>query len=120
LIDKANDIADQLDEMIRKLNLDVLSGTSTDDLKETIAKLRNMVDNGDSMITNANDLLSQAKTGKGVLGRLINDKKMGDNLAAFIANLKTHGPIFYHDDSADADKDSDSDGTNDSSRKRRE
>jgi phospholipid/cholesterol/gamma-HCH transport system substrate-binding protein len=109
LIDKANDIADQLDEMIRKLNLDVLSGTSTDDLKETIAKLRNMVDNGDSMISNANDLLSQAKTGKGALGRLINDKQVGDNLAAFIANLKAHGPIFYHDDSADADKDSDND-----------
>ena len=33
LIDKANDIADQLDEMIRKLNTDVFSGTSTDDLK---------------------------------------------------------------------------------------
>ena len=101
LIDKANDIADQLDEMIRKLNLEVFSGTSTDDLKETISKLREMVDNGDSMITNANDLLSQAKTGKGVLGRLINDKQVGDNLAAFIANLKAHGPIFYHDDTGD-------------------
>ena len=98
LLDKANDIADQLDEMIRKLNLDVLSGTSTEDLKETISKLRHMVDSGDSMITNANDLLSQAKTGKGVLGRLINDKKVGDDLANFMSNLKAHGPIFYHDD----------------------
>lgn len=101
LIDKANDIADQLDVMIRKLNLDVFSATSTDDLKETIAKLRHMVDNGDSMISNANDLLAQAKTGKGTLGRLINDKQTGDNIAAFIANLKAHGPIFYKDDTAD-------------------
>lgn len=101
LIDRANHIAAQLDDMITRLNTDVLSGTSTDDLKETIAKLRHMVDNGDSMISNANDLLSQAKTGKGVLGRLINDKQVGDNLAAFIANLKVHGPVFYHDDSAD-------------------
>jgi len=107
LIDKANDIADQLDQMIRKLNLDVFSGTSTDDLKETISKLRHMVDNGDSMISNANDLLSQAKTGKGALGRLINDKQVGDNLAVFLANLKAHGPIFYHDDSADKDKSDD-------------
>ena len=98
LIDRANHIAAQLDDMITRLNTDVLSGTSTDDLKETIAKLRHMVDNGDSMISNANDLLSQAKTGKGVLGRLINDKQVGDNLAAFIANLKVHGPVFYHDD----------------------
>jgi phospholipid/cholesterol/gamma-HCH transport system substrate-binding protein len=119
LIDKANDIADQLDEMIRKLNLDVFSGTSTDDLKETIAKLRNMVDNGDSMITNANDLLSQAKTGKGVLGRLINDKQMGDNLAGFIANLKVHGPIFYHDDTTDKSASATSDDRAQSSDSRR-
>jgi len=116
LIDKANDIADQLDEMIRKLNLDVFSGTSTDDLKETIAKLRHMVDNGDSMISNANDLLAEAKTGKGALGRLINDKQVGDNLATFIANLKAHGPIFYHDDSADTDK-SHANGDDDSRKK---
>jgi ABC-type transporter Mla subunit MlaD len=103
LIDRANDIARQLDDMITRLNVDVLSSTSTDDLKETISKLRHMVDSGDSMISNANDLLVEAKTGKGVLGRLINDKQVGDNLAVFMANLKTHGPIFYHDDSTDKD-----------------
>jgi phospholipid/cholesterol/gamma-HCH transport system substrate-binding protein len=107
LIDRANHIAAQLDDMITRLNVDVLSNTSTDDLKETITKLRHMVDSGDSMISNANDLLSQAKTGKGVLGRLINDKQVGDNLASFMANLKAHGPIFYHDDSADKDSSSD-------------
>jgi phospholipid/cholesterol/gamma-HCH transport system substrate-binding protein len=104
LIDRANHIAAQLDDMITRLNTDVLSGTSTDDLKETIAKLRQMVDNGDSMVTNANELLVQAKTGKGTLGRLINDKQTGDNIAAFIANLKAHGPIFYKDDTAEKGK----------------
>ncbi|MCE0523193.1 MAG: MlaD family protein [Methylacidiphilales bacterium] len=103
LIDRANHIAAQLDDMITRLNTDVLSGTSTDDLKETIAKLRHMVDSGDSMMVNANDLLAQAKTGKGAIGRLLYDKQVGDNLAAFIANLKAHGPIFYHDDTADKD-----------------
>jgi len=102
LIKKANHIADQLDQMITKLNVDVLSGTSTDDLKATITNLRNMVKNGD-------DLLEQAKNGQGVLGRLINDKKTGDNLAAFIANLKEHGPMFYSDSSAKKD-DKDKDG----------
>ena len=101
LIQKANEIADHLNEMINKLNNDVLSGTSTDDLKETISKLREMVDNGDTMMKNTNDLLIQAKTGKGALGRLVNDKQVGDNLAAFISNLKVHGPIFYKDDTAD-------------------
>jgi hypothetical protein len=111
LIDRANHIAAQLDDMITRLNVDVLSSTSTDDLKETIAKLRHMVDSGDAMITNANDLLSQAKTGKGLLGRLINDKQTGDNFRDLIANLKAHGPIFYHDDTADKDKSDDDSST---------
>jgi hypothetical protein len=101
LIDTANDIARQLDQMITRLNVDVLPSTSTQDLKETIQTLRHMVDNGDKMINNANDLLAQAKDGKGVIGRLISDKNLADNVATFIANLKAHGPIFYHDDTAD-------------------
>ncbi len=103
LLAKANDIATRLDGMIKRLDEDVLPATSTDDLKETISKLRDMVDNGDTMVKNANDLLDQAKHGQGVLGRLINDKQVGDNLASFIANLKAHGPVFYKDDTADKD-----------------
>jgi len=103
LIDRANHIAAQLDDMITRLNTDVLPSTSTDDLKETIQTLRHMVDNGDKMISNANDLLSQAKDGKGVIGRLINDRRLADNVATFVANLKAHGPVFYHDDSSDDD-----------------
>jgi hypothetical protein len=104
--------------MITRLNTDVLSGTSTDDLKETIAKLRQMVDNGDSMVTNANDLLAQAKTGNGAMGRLLYDKQVGDNLAAFIANLKAHGPIFYHDDTSDKDQSKSTNADDDGSRKK--
>jgi phospholipid/cholesterol/gamma-HCH transport system substrate-binding protein len=107
LIDRANDIATQLDQMITRLNVDVFPSTSTADLKETIEKLRHMVDNGDSMITNANDLLDQAKHGQGILGRLINDKKTGDNFRDLVENLKVHGPIFYHDDTSDTNKSSD-------------
>ena len=120
LIDRANDIAAQLDDMITRLNKDVLSGTSTEDLKQTIAKLRHMVDNGDTMITNANDVLAQVKTGKGALGRLISDKQVGENLAAFIANLKAHGPIFYKDDTTDksAKAKSDNENSDDGSRKK--
>lgn len=119
LIDRANHIAAQLDDMITRLNTDVLSGTSTDDLKETIAKLRHMVDSGDSMISNANDLLGQAKTGDGAIGRLLYDKQVGDNLATFIANLKAHGPIFYHDDSGDNAKSSSANNDDGSSRKKK-
>jgi len=106
LLKKANQIADKLNEVMEKLDNQVLTGTSTADLKETIAKLRQMVDSGASMVSNANDILGQAKNSKGALGRMLNDKQVGDNLAAFMANLKAHGPIFYKDDTAPAtDKD---------------
>ncbi len=101
LIQRANDIATKVDDMITKFNDDVLSDTSTQDLKDTIAKLK-------SMVSNADDLLVQAKTGQGALGRLINDKQVGENLAVFVANLKKNGPVFYKDDTAlknDKDKD---------------
>jgi phospholipid/cholesterol/gamma-HCH transport system substrate-binding protein len=117
LIVHANHIATQLDDMITRLNTDVLPSTSTDDLKETIQKLRHMVDNGDLMIANANDLLNQAKTGQGVLGRLINDKQEANNVAAFIANLKAHGPIFYKDDSANKPAASSDNSSDDGSRR---
>lgn len=100
LIQRANDIALKVDNMINKFNDEVLTDNSTQDLKDTIAKLKDMV-------TNADDLLSQAKSGKGALGRLINDKQVGDNLADFIANLKKSGPMFYKDDAAKEDKDKD-------------
>jgi phospholipid/cholesterol/gamma-HCH transport system substrate-binding protein len=118
LIEKANDIAAKLDDMITRLNDDVLSGTSTADLKETIAKLRDMVNNGDDMVKHIDDLSVQAngmvkhadefvidaKQGHGTLGMLINDKKTADNLRDLIANMKEHGLLFYHDDAAN-DKD---------------
>jgi phospholipid/cholesterol/gamma-HCH transport system substrate-binding protein len=103
LIEKANDIADQLDEMIRKLNIDVLSGTSTQDLKDTISDLRSMVKNG-------NEFLSQANDSKGTLGLLVNDRQTGQDLKQAISNLrdlsfnlKKSGVLFYSDVS-DKDK----------------
>lgn len=98
LIVRANHIATQLDGMITRLNTQVLSDTSDRDLRETIARFRQLADNGDSLVTNANDILRQVKTGDGVLGRLIYDKQVGANFSAFIANLKVHGPLFYRDD----------------------
>ncbi len=103
LIDRANHIAAQLDDMITRLNTDVLSGTSTDELKETIAKLRDMVNNGDDMVKNANDFLLQAKNSKGTLGLLMNDKETRNNIRDLIQNMKEHGPVFYKDDAGNKD-----------------
>jgi phospholipid/cholesterol/gamma-HCH transport system substrate-binding protein len=118
LIKKANDIAAKLDDMITRLNDDVLSGTSTQDLKETIAKLRDMVDNGDSMVKHADELAVQSKSlighadnffeeaenGHGTVSLLLNDRETRDNIRDLIINLKEHGPVFYHDTAATSDE----------------
>jgi hypothetical protein len=111
LIKRANDIAAKLDDMITRLNDDVLSGTSTQDLKITIAQLRDMVNNGDSMVKHADQLMqdadsfiNEAKNGKGTLGLLINDRQTANNLRDLIKNMKEHGPVFYHDTTGDSGK----------------
>ncbi len=111
LIQRANHIAKTLDEMITRLNDQVLSGTSTEDLKITIAQLRDMVNNGDSMIKHADtlvqdsdDVIRQAKDGHGTIGLLLNDRQTRENVRALIQNMKEHGPVFYHDTAGQSDK----------------
>ncbi len=43
------------------------------------------------------DLADQAHTGRGVLGTLVSNKEMADNLRAFILNLRKHGILWYKD-----------------------
>ena len=118
LILKANAIADQLSDMITKLNTQVLSGTSTDDLKVTISDLRKLVKNANDMVQsgtvmlgNANDVLVDVKQSKGPLGLAINDSESAErlkatlkNLQALSANLKEHGVLFYSDSNDSSDK----------------
>ena len=123
LIIKANQIADQLKDMIDKLNNQVLSGTSTEDLKVTIGDLRKLVKNandmvasGTTMLGNANDVLVDVKNSNGPLGLAINDKESAvrlkatlKNLQELSANLKEHGVLFYSNDSGSSDKPDDAD-----------
>ena len=123
LIIKANAIADQLSDMITKLNTQILSGTSTDDLKVTISDLRKLVKNANDMVAsgtvmlgNANDVLVDVKNSNGPLGLAINDKESAVRLKATLrnleqlsANLKEHGVLFYSNDTESADSSSDSD-----------
>ena len=100
LLVRANHIAGEVDDMVTRLNNDVLSGPSTDDLKHTFGKLRDVADHGGTLATNVQNLTTQMKTGDGALGRVLGDKKVSDNLAEFMANLTKHGPIFYQDDAS--------------------
>ena len=43
------------------------------------------------------ELANQARTGKGLLGTLVSNKEMAENLRAFILNLRKHGILWYKD-----------------------
>jgi hypothetical protein len=45
-------------------------------------------------------LVEQAKSGSGVLGTLISNREMANNLRALVLNLRKHGILWYKDTSA--------------------
>jgi ABC-type transporter Mla subunit MlaD len=48
----------------------------------------------------ANQVFREALEGKGLLGTLIGDKALAENLRALVSNLRKHGVLFYRDSAA--------------------
>ncbi len=96
LLDKANVIAGQLQEFISRLNRDILTDATAEDLRQSIKHLR-------SILGRVDGLLTKVDSTKSGFGRLLNDPKLSADLAAFVSNLREHGVLFYSD-SADKDK----------------
>ena len=61
---------------------------AADELQQTLAAMHKLVD--------------QAKTGNGVLGTLISNREMANNLRALVLNLRKHGILWYKDTTAPA------------------
>jgi phospholipid/cholesterol/gamma-HCH transport system substrate-binding protein len=51
----------------------------------------------------AQELLDEAKNGKGPLYAVMKDEKMAQDMKNLMANLRKHGVLFYSDDSAQSD-----------------
>lgn len=51
----------------------------------------------------ATQVFREATEGKGLLGTLIGDKALADNLRALVSNLRKHGVLFYRDSAVKAD-----------------
>lgn len=56
---------------------------AAEELQQTLAALRNFID--------------QARAGKGVMGTLVSNREMADNLRSFILNLRKNGILWYKD-----------------------
>jgi len=55
------------------------------------------MDSGKKAADALRELTDQARTGKGMLGTLVSNREMADNLRAFILNLRKHGILWYKD-----------------------
>ncbi|MCS7063416.1 MAG: MlaD family protein [Methylacidiphilales bacterium] len=99
LIERLNDIAKRLDSITTKLDTSILTEQSTKDLRESFAHLKSLLANTDKTIQEAQSLIRDARQQKGALSKLIYDESLANDLAAFVANLRRKGILFYSDES---------------------
>jgi phospholipid/cholesterol/gamma-HCH transport system substrate-binding protein len=111
----------KIDTTVTRLNEDVLSKTTAENLKSSVAhlneatsafaesakKLGPVVDKADSVMDStkkaAEDLqkvLNSATQGKGLLATVLTNQELANDLRALVTNLRAHGVLFYRDSAA--------------------
>ena len=106
-----NSVVTKLDQsVLSKSELESVSATIKN-LQTTTGKLAESSNRFDSLLKSGQetmeagqkaanalrDLSEQARTGKGMLGTLVSNREMAENLRAFILNLRKHGILWYKD-----------------------
>jgi ABC-type transporter Mla subunit MlaD len=121
LVGDLRGVVQKIDTTVSRLNDEVLSKTTTENLKSSIAhlndatssfaesakKLGPVVDKADSAMDSAkkaaDDLqrvLSSATQGRGLLATLLTNQELANDLRALVSNLRAHGILFYRDSPA--------------------
>jgi phospholipid/cholesterol/gamma-HCH transport system substrate-binding protein len=70
--------------------------------KATMDSAKKAADELQHTLSSIHKLVDQAKSGSGVLGTLISNREMANNLRALVLNLRKHGVLWYKDTSAPA------------------
>ncbi len=73
------------------------SKKAADDLQAMIADARKTV-------AAATSLISDARSGDGLLATLLSDKAMANDIRALVSNLRDHGILFYRDSARKAEE----------------
>jgi len=113
LIVQARSVAGNLQEITAKINNRLLTEQNSEEItqiligaEDLLRNLNHVMEEGKfdvmaadlrSTLSNVEKLFDKAGSGVGPLYEILADKETGDNLAAFIANLRTHGVLFYSD-----------------------
>src|SRR5438477_1315838 len=124
LVGDLRGVVQKIDTTVTRLNEDVLSKQTAENLRSSIAhlndattaiadsskKLGPVVDKADSAMDSAkkaaDDLqkvLSSATQGKGLLAALLTNQELANDLRALVSNLREHGILFYRDSAAKID-----------------
>jgi ABC-type transporter Mla subunit MlaD len=107
-----------IDSVVKKLDQSVLSKSELESVSATIKNLQTTsgklaessgrfdsllktgqetMESGKKAADALHELTDQAKSGKGMLGTLVSNREMAENLRAFILNLRKHGILWYKD-----------------------
>jgi phospholipid/cholesterol/gamma-HCH transport system substrate-binding protein len=124
LVTDLRGVVQKIDTTMSRLNDDVLSKETAENLKSSIAhlneatgnfadaskKLSGVVDKADATMDStrkaADDLqkvLTSATQGKGLLAALLTNQDLANDLRALVSNLRAHGILFYRDTAAKID-----------------
>ena len=71
--------------------------TAADDVQKAIGDARTAIGDVRKVLAGVRSATDDAVHGPGLLGTLISNKQLSDNLAALVANLRRSGVIFYKD-----------------------
>jgi phospholipid/cholesterol/gamma-HCH transport system substrate-binding protein len=96
-----------LNKTLDRLDSTALSQASLQDLRDTIANLKQgsegfteigkAADNLEAAAADARKLMSSARSGSGPLPMLLNDKQAAADLRAILSNIRRHGVLWYKD-----------------------
>jgi phospholipid/cholesterol/gamma-HCH transport system substrate-binding protein len=124
LVGDLRGVVQKIDTTVTRLNEDVLSKETTENLKSSVAhlneatsgfaesskKLGGVVDKADAAMDStkkaADDLqkvLSSATQGKGLVAALLTNQELANDLRALVSNMRAHGILFYRDTAAKID-----------------
>lgn len=106
-----NAVVTKLDQsVLSKSELESVSATiknlqtTSGKLAESSGRFDSLLKSGQETMESAkkaadalHELTDQARTGKGMLGTLVSNREMAENLRAFILNLRKHGILWYKD-----------------------
>jgi phospholipid/cholesterol/gamma-HCH transport system substrate-binding protein len=117
-------VVQKIDTTVTRLNEDVISKETAENLKSSVAhlneatgnfaeaskKLGGVVDKADSAMDSAKKaadglqkVASSATQGKGLLAALLTNQELANDIRALASNLRAHGILFYRDSAAKID-----------------